>query len=135
MLRRLETIIVAVLLILLLAVVLEATADLVVYSTSPSVGYQLFARVFRSPRVGDFVVFCAPGEASRALREHGYPSHPRCPDEGVRLVKRVAAVWPGEVFVLGSHPHSVDSRRFGWIPVCGVFTVVPLDRPSGGGEP
>jgi len=135
MLRRLETITVLVLSLILIALGLEAAADLVVYSPSPSVGYQLFARVFRSPRVGDFVVFCAPPEASRLLREHGYPSHPRCPDERVRLVKRVAAARPGEVYVLGSHPRSVDSRRFGWIPVSGAFTVVPLDSPGEGDEP
>ena len=134
MLRRLETIIVAAGLIVALALVVEAWAAVVVYSPSPSLRHHLFVRTFRSPRVGDFVVFCAPAGASRLLREHGYPSHPRCPDGRVRLVKRTASVRGGEVFVLGSHPHSVDSRRLGWISVSELFTVAALDAAEEGGE-
>jgi len=135
MLRRLETIIVLLLVLLLIALGLETRTDLFVYSPSPSVDHRLFARAFRPPWVGDYVVFCAPDEASRLLREHGYPSHPRCPDEGVRLIKQVAATRPGELFVLGSHPRSVDSWTFGWIAVADVFTVIPLDRARGASQP
>jgi len=135
MLRRLETIIVLVLVLLLLVLGLETRADLFVYSPSPSLDHRLFVRAFRPPTLFDYVVFCAPREASRLLREHGYPSHPRCPDEGVRLVKQVAVTRPGGLFVLGSHPRSVDSWTFGWIAVADVFTVIPLDRARKGGQP
>jgi len=133
--RRVETIIVIVLSVLLLALGLETRTDLFVYSPSPSVGHRLFVRTLKRPWVGDYVVFCAPREASRLLRDHGYPSHPRCPESGVRLIKQVAVTRPGELFVLGSHPRSVDSWTFGWIAVADVFTVIPLDRARGGSQP
>jgi type IV secretory pathway protease TraF len=135
MLRRLETILVLVLVLLLLVLGLETRTDLFVYSPSPSVEHRLFVRAFRPPSLFDYVVFCAPQEASRLLREHGYPSHPRCPDEGVRLIKQVAVTRPGGLFVLGSHPRSVDSWTFGWIAVSDVFTVIPLDRARGASQP
>ena len=134
MLRRLETIIVLVLVLLLLVLGLETRADLFVYSPSPSVDHRLFVRAFRPPTLFDYVVFCAPREASRLLREHGYPSHPRCPDERVRLIKQVAITRPGGLFVLGTHPRSVDSWTFGWIAVADVFTVIPIDRARRGGQ-
>jgi len=134
MLRRVETTLVLVLVLLLLVLVLETRADLFVYSPSPSVDHRLFVRAFRPPTLFDYVVFCAPREASRLLREHGYPSHPRCPDERVRLIKQVAITRPGGLFVLGTHPRSVDSWTFGWIAVADVFTVIPIDRARRGGQ-
>jgi type IV secretory pathway protease TraF len=65
--------------LLLLVLGLETRTDLFVYSPSPSVEHRLFVRAFRPPSLFDYVVFCAPREASRLLRERGYASHPRIP--------------------------------------------------------
>jgi hypothetical protein len=52
----------------------------------------------------------------------------------VRLIKQVAITRPGGLFVLGTHPRSVDSWTFGWIAVADVFTVIPIDRARRGGQ-
>lgn len=52
--------------------------------------------LFSSPRAGDIVAF-------------------RHPEIGL-LIKKVEQALPGALFVLGSHPDSVDSRKFGPIP-------------------
>ncbi len=66
-------------------------------------------------RTGDFVVVGTAPWWRRGLRP-GQVIAFHHPEHGL-LLKRVVRVLPGgDLWVEGSHPHSVDSRRFGPVP-------------------
>lgn len=67
--------------------------------------------------VGDFVSFCLPMRLA-SVPAMATATVPVCmqDQEGAPLLKRVFRIdRDGNLFVLGEHPKSLDSRVFGWI--------------------
>jgi len=66
-------------------------------------------------REGDFVIIAKIPFLLNRLKEDDVIAF-RHPDYGV-MIKRIAALdsGQGQIFVLGTHEHSVDSRHFGTI--------------------
>ncbi len=96
-------------------------------SPSPSLPYRYFlVRWTGAPRVGDYVSFCAPREASLVLKRHGYPPSPRCDPPAVSLLKQVTSIRAGKAHVRGHHPDSYDSRHFGDVPLEELTPLIPL---------
>lgn len=85
---------------------------------SPSVGGLIFwidGRVALA--VGDYVSFCLPMRLA-SVPAMAKATVPVCmkDQEGAALLKRVSRIdADGNLFVLGEHPKSLDSRVFGWI--------------------
>jgi signal peptidase I len=83
-------------------------------------------------REGDFVLVCRiPFFFGRI--QPGDTVAFRHPDYGT-MIKKVAALVPGDrLFVLGTGPHSVDSRRFGPIGQDAVIgrVIWHISRPDG----
>lgn len=67
--------------------------------------------------VGDYVSFCLPMHLA-SVPAMASATVPVCMkgQRGAPLLKRVARIdWGGNLYVLGEHPASLDSRVFGWI--------------------
>ena len=85
---------------------------------SPSVGGVVF-RIDDGAEisVGDYVSFCMPKPLA-SVPIMATATVPVCMQDqrGRPLLKRVAVIdGDGNLFVLGEHPKSLDSRVFGWI--------------------
>ena len=114
--------------ILLTVLLLLLSSGVIRYSPSPSLRYRLFVALPGSPRAGDYVAFCAPPEASARLLVHGYPTSSRCRHQAVELIKVVLSIDPEDrrAELRGHHRHSLDSRRFGEVPLADLTRLHPI---------
>ncbi|WP_018348420.1 S26 family signal peptidase [Longispora albida] len=91
-------------------------------------GDRLLVRRTRTVRRGTALVFAPPGPSRPSdppwlVKRAAAVSGDRVPPEMAGAV-RVPVVPEGYLAVLGDNPHSLDSRRFGLVPVAAVLGVV-----------